>query len=148
MHNKTKIIVLSQKWLFLTLSALVLIIILSILIMLSTKQDSLETSANNFSETSPNYTAGVYSSCVVLNGNPVDIQVTMDKDKIHDITLINNNEAVTTTYPIFSSSFDYIREQVISNNSTRNIYYSTDNQYTGIVITNAIENAINKSVRQ
>lgn len=93
------------------------------------------------------YTAGVYSSTIILNGNPVDIQITMDTNKIHDINLKNTAESITTMYPIFNSCFDDIKNQVLKNNSIENIQYSDKNRYTNLVIENAIKNAVQKSVQ-
>jgi uncharacterized protein with FMN-binding domain len=140
MNSQTRIIVIRQKNLIYLAVALAVILLLIIFILFSSRN-----SAQDDTSDAAEYIAGVYSSTIVLNGNPVDIQVVMDNDKIHSIGLVNTAESITTMYPVFSSCFDDIREQVISQNSAENIVYASDNRYTSIVITNAIREAINKA---
>lgn len=138
MTSQTRIIVIKQKNLIYAAISFAVIILLIIFILINGKDTAPET-------TTPEYVAGVYSSTIVLNGNPVDIQVTVDTDKIHGIGIVNTSEAIATMYPMFGSCFEEIKNQVITNNSTENITYSADNRYTSIVITNAIKEAIDKA---
>lgn len=140
MNSQTKIIVIRQKNLIYFAIAVAVILLLIIFIFLSGGTPSTENSS-----TGTEYIAGVYSSTIVLNGNPMDIQVVMDTDKIHGIDLVNTSESIATMYPVFSSCFDDIKNQVIANNSADNIVHSENNRYTSIVITNAIEAAISKA---
>lgn len=138
MNSQTRIIVIKQKNLIFAAIAFAVIILLIIFILINGKHTENRTEE-------PEYVAGVYSSTIVLNGNPVDIQVTVDTDKIHGIGIVNTSEAIATMYPMFGSCFEEIKNQVITNNSTENITYSSDNRYTSIVITNAIKEAIDKA---
>lgn len=36
----------------------------------------------------------------MLDGNPVDIKVTLDKNNINNIELVNLSDSVTTMYPM------------------------------------------------
>ncbi len=140
MSNQTKIIVIRQKHL---LTGLIIAIAVFLLVFIMLQKNSDTTTQPV--ETSPNYTAGVYSSTILLNGNPIEIRVTMDNDLIHDITTANVSDSIETVFPLFDSCFEEIAAQVIANNSTNNITYSEGNQYTGTVLLEAIEVAINKA---
>lgn len=140
MNSQTKIIVIRQKNLIYFAIAMAVVLLLIIFIFLSGGSSSTKNS-----QAGTEYIAGVYSSTIVLNGNPMDIQVVMDTDKIHGIGLVNTSESIATMYPVFSSCFDDIKNQVIKNNSAKNITYSENNRYTSIVITNAIQEAIDKA---
>jgi uncharacterized protein with FMN-binding domain len=93
------------------------------------------------------YTAGSYSSTVVLNGNPVEIRVLIDDNLIHNIEINNISESIETLFPLFSTCFDDIANQVIANNSTDNITYSSENKYTSTILLDAINSAVQKSVK-
>lgn len=99
------------------------------------------TASDNITHT---YTPGVYSASITLNGNPVDIQVTVDKDNINSIELVQVSDAVTTMYPLLQTNFDEISKAVIETGSTQNITYSSDNKYTATMLLNAIQSALDK----
>lgn len=70
------------------------------------------------------YTPGVYRAGVsILNGNAVDIEVTVDKNRIQNIALVNLSEPVTTLYPSLESTFSELCASVIESGSTKNITY-------------------------
>lgn len=141
MSNQTKIIVIRQKNLFIGLFVALAVILLILYFVMNIKTDTGEPDINEF----PTYTAGVYSSTILLNGNPIEIRVTMDNNLIHDITTANVSDSIETVFPLFDSCFEEIASQVINNNSTDNITYSEGNQYTSTVLLEAIKSAINKA---
>lgn len=142
MSSQTKIIVLKQKKLIhgALIAIAAILLILALVFILPEKSDS-SVPDNTISQ----YTAGVYSSSVVLNGNPVEIKVTIDDNLIHHISASNISDSIETTFPLFGSCFDEIVTQVINNNSTQNVTYSSENKYTSIILIEAIDNAIAKA---
>lgn len=141
MSAKTKIVVLHMKELIYTLIFAGLGIMLVILLLFmflpgKTKGDDVPTM---------NYVAGVYTSSVLVGDNSVDVQVIVDESRVQSISLVNLDEAVTTMYPLVQPALESIEEQVILNQSTEGITYSTENQYTSVVLLNAIENALAKA---
>lgn len=142
MSSQTKIIVLNQKKLIYgALIILACIVLIVFLLLMPAKEKTLAPQDDMFQ-----YTAGVYSSTVVLNGNPVEICVTMDENLIHHIETKNVSEAIETNFPLFQTSFNEISTQVIDNNSTQNVTYSGENKYTSTILLDAIEAAISKSI--
>ena len=89
--------------------------------------------------------AGVYTSSVLFGDHTVDVQVIVDENRIQSISMTNLNETVTTMYPLMEPALEHIGQQVIDRQSTEGITYSTDNQYTSVVLLNAIENALSKA---
>lgn len=143
MSSKTKILVLKLKEIVYTLIFVVLGIILIVLLFLiftgkSKKNNSAPTAAQTF-------VPGIYTSSMVLSTNPVDIEVVVDGSQIKSISLVNASESVATMYPLISSSLNDIAEQVVRNNSTEKITYSSDSRYTSIVLLNAINDALSKA---
>ena len=81
----------------------------------------------------------------MLNGTPIDIKVTVDANNINDIEMVNLNEAITTMYPAFQTSFDEIAAAVKEKGSTANIGYDADNKYTSTMLLSAIQKALDKA---
>ncbi len=55
----------------------------------------------------------VYSSAITLNNQDVNVQVTVDADKITSVTLVPLSEAVTTMYPLMQPAMDTLSEQIV-----------------------------------
>lgn len=142
MSAKTKIVVLHMKELiytaiFLGLGILLIVLLLFMFIPEKEEEKSAETMK---------YVAGVYTSSILFNDSTVDVQVIVDENRIHSISLVNLNETVTTMYPLVTPALEKIADQVIKTQSLENISYNADNQYTSIMLLNAIENALEKAV--
>ena len=138
---KTKIVVLHMKELIYTLIFAGLGILLIILLLFM----FLPRDKNGESVETMNYVAGVYTSSVQFGDNTVDVQVIVDENRINSISLVNLDDTVTTMYPLMEPAVESISKQVIEKQSTEGITYNSENQYTSIVILNAIENALSKA---
>lgn len=142
MRNKTRIIVLRKKELvfagLLALLAAGLIILVIHLFGSEGKQtpESVETMK---------YTPGVYTSTVILNDTAMDVEVVVDENNINSISLINLDESVETMYPLVKPAMEDLSEQIISTQSVDSVHYPETNQYTSMVLHNAIKSALAKS---
>lgn len=90
------------------------------------------------------YEAGVYTSCITLNGNPMEVTVTLDSNHINSITVDNISDAITTMYPLVEPAFEDISKQIVDTQSVDNIKFSEESQYTYSLLYNAIVDTINK----
>ena len=90
------------------------------------------------------YEAGVYTSCVTLNGNPMEVTVTLDSNHINSITVDNISDAITTMYPLVEPAFEDISKQIVDTQTVDNIKFSEESQYTYSLLYNAIVDTINK----
>lgn len=142
MSAKTKIVVLHMKELIYTaiFVGLGILLIILLLFMFLPKEEEGESMP-----TMNHYVAGVYSSSIMFNDNTVDVQVIVDENRINSISLVNLDDTVTTMYPLMEPAVESISKQVIEKQSTEGITYNSENQYTSIVILNAIENALSKA---
>jgi len=140
MNTRTKIVVIRFKELaaavLLTIAALIAIAIAAVALMNRSSEPDVTPSGR--------YAAGVYSSSVTLNGNPVDIRVTVDEDNINNIEMVNVSESITTMYPLIQNSFDEIKNSVIANGGVEGVTYSSENKYTATMILKAVKNALDK----
>lgn len=141
MSAKTKIVVLHMKELIYTLifAGLGILLIVLLLFMFLPREE------NGESVPTMNYIAGVYTSSVLFGDHNVDVQVIVDENRIQSISMVNLDETVMTMYPLMQPALDDISEQIIEKQSIEGITYNADNQYTAIVLLNAIDNALAKA---
>lgn len=146
MSSKTKIVVLHMKEVIYTAIFLLLAIVTIILLfVMFGGKDSRKTSAPAASGTENVYTPGVYTASIELNGNSFDVQVTVDKDHINSIELINLSEVATAMYPLMEPTLEDIASQIYTTQSTENIVYSDDNKYTSMLLLDAVKKALEKA---
>lgn len=141
MSAKTKIIVLHMKEVIYTaifagLGILILVLVLFMFLPGKEREKSEETMK---------YTAGVYTSSLLFNDSTLEVQVIVDTNRIQSISLVNLDETVETMYPLVRPALKEVADQVIKKQSIDNISYNNDNQYTSIMLLNAVENALNKA---
>jgi len=96
-------------------------------------------------DTARKYVPGVYTSSIMLNGSAVDISVTVEKEAITSIQMVNVSETIETMYPLMEPALENLAGQIISSQSLDNITYPEENQYTSIVILDAIARALDKA---
>lgn len=96
-------------------------------------------------EASDLYVPGVYTSSIMLNGSAVEIAVTVEKDSIASIQMVNVSETIETMYPLMEPALENIAEQICSSQSLDNITYPEENQYTSLVILDAVSKAVEKA---
>ena len=144
MSSATKIVVVKLKELVITgvlaLLAVILLVLFIIHITSRTSQKDDDPAQNTFNP-------GVYSASIILSGNTMDLEVTVDSDTVKSIRLVNTAETVETMYPLLSSSLKEIVAQVKESGTTDGITYSSDTKYTSLVLINAVEAALDKARR-
>ena len=155
MSGSTRIVVIPLKKLIIMICIIsALIILAAIFIFGGSSSDAAKSTGVNISTSTdtvkkntscPTYSPGVYTSSILLNGTPIDIQVTVDSDNINNIEMVNLSESVQTMYPMLNSSFDEIKTAVISNGSTDNITYNAGSKYTATMLLSAIDSALAKA---
>lgn len=155
MSGSTRIMVIPLKKLIVMVCVIAALIILAaIFIFGGSSSDAAKSTGVNISTSTdtvkkntscPTYSPGVYTSSILLNGTPIDIQVTVDSDNINNIEMVNLSESVQTMYPMLNSSFDEIKTAVINNGSTDNITYNAGSKYTATMLLSAIDSALAKA---
>ena len=142
MGKSPKFMVFHLKELIYTVVFVLLVIVLVIsLIFMFCNRNSDEKKEKS---SSGQYEAGVYTSCVTLNGNPMEVTVTLDSNHINSITVDNISDAITTMYPLVEPAFEDISKQIVDTQSVDNIKFSEESQYTYSLLYNAIVDTINK----
>lgn len=141
MSAKTKIVVLHMKELIYTaiFAGLgILLVILFFFMFLPGKER--ERTAETMK-----YAAGVYTSSLLFQDSTLEVQVIVDENRIQSVSLVNLSETVETMYPLVKPALEEMAEQIIKNQSVERISYNPDNQYTSIMLLNAVEKALEKA---
>ena len=112
-------------------------------------QDSAEadtvqetTEADTVQQASVTYEPGIYTSTMNLGGSNLAVTVTVDADRISHVDIANIDETITAMYPLLSPTLDEINAQISSVSSIDEITCSSDNEYTSIIICDAIKRAL------
>lgn len=142
MSSKTKIVVLRMKEIIYTaiFVGLAILLITLFLIMFRPKRDTVQTAADTAS-----YIPGVYTVSLNLSNQEVDVQVTVDSDRIKAVTLVPLNDSITTMYPLLQPAIQDLSAQIVRSQSTENLTYSSDSKYTSTTLINAVEKALKKA---
>ena len=140
MNSKTKIVVLHMKEIIYTVifAVLTILLILFLFFMFGSghKKDASKSASS---------VPGVYTSGITLNNMELEVEVTVDKNKINSIRFVNLSEAVTTMFPLIQPTIEEIAEHICEKQSLENISCSEDNPYTSRIILDAIETALKKA---
>lgn len=140
MRSRTKILVFHMKELIYTTVFAVLGVLLILLLIYMFAPEKQEETAETMK-----YAAGVYTSSITFNDQSIDVQVIVDEEKIQSISLKNLDETVTAMYPLMQPALDNLTGQIYSSQSTEDLTYSEENQYTSMVLINAINQALQKA---
>ena len=146
--SQTKIVVIPFKKLL--IGAVIAAIIIAFIIFAVIRLGSNSSDNSRNTETpldnadAPKFCPGVYTASILLAGNPVDIQVTVDSSNINSIELVNLSESITTMYPKLTTSFDEVAAKVMEAGTT-NITYDSANRYTYSAYIEAISAALKKA---
>lgn len=152
MSSKTKIVVLHLKELIYTGIFVVLGILFIILLFImfrSDKETPEETPNAPGTETqdeeqAPVYQPGSYRSALYLEGETVEINLTVDDTQIVSLTLLPLSDKISTMYPLLEPSFESLSEQICENQSLENITYAEESTYTSELLLSVIEDTLAK----
>ena len=141
MSAKTQIIVLHMKEVIYTLifAGLSILLILLFLYMFGSNKGEPE------STETMTYNAGVYTSSILFQNSAIDVQVIVDEKNITGIHFVNLEDSIATMYPLIEPALEDLATQILEKQSLEGISYSSDNQYTSLMLLNAIETALEKA---
>ncbi len=143
MEKNKKIIVLKAREFIYTLifAALVVLLIITIVWMFSSKDESKDVA-------SAVYKPGIYTAGVNIGSSSLNVEVTVDANTITHVGLVNTDEAITTMYPLIHTTIEEINGQLTNIQSPEELTFSSENQYTTIIIKQAISAALEKAAIQ
>lgn len=139
--QKTRIVVIRMKEIIYTSIFIGIGILLIILLVFVLKP---KTEKQN-DQTSAKFNAGVYTSTLSLNNTALNLEVTIDPDRITSIRLINIDDTVTTMFPLLKPALSNLESQIIEKQGTADIKMSDDSRYTQTLLLNEIDAIINEA---
>lgn len=154
MSSKTKIVVLHLKELIYTGIFVVLGILFIILLFIMFRSDkdtpqeqnvTPKTETQDEEQTQPPiYQPGSYRSALYLDNETVEINLTVDENRIVSLTLLPLSDNISTLYPLLEPSFNTISEQICENQSLENITYADEAAYTSELLLEVIGDTLAK----
>ena len=141
MSAKTKIVVLHMKELIYTaiFAGLGILLVILFFFMFLPGREKEKT------EETMKYAPGVYTSSILFQDSTLDVQVIVNENRIQAISLVNLSDTVETMYPLVKPALQEIADQIIKTQSLERISYNPDNQYTSIMLLNAVKSALEKA---
>ncbi len=147
MGSNTKILIFKAKELIYTIIFVVFGILLLLLLLIMFLPGDSSNEIPEVTQTDA-YIPGVYTSTAQLGDSTLEVQVTVDSDRICDVAIVNLNETVTAMYPLLTPALDEINAQLPDITSVDDLTCSADSQYTSIILTQAIKNALETATVQ
>ncbi len=144
MSAKTRIVVLHMREVIYTVIFALLAVLLILLLVFMFRSGKKGGGAQETMK----YASGVYTSSIVLNNQAMDLKVVVDENRINAISLDNLDETAAAMYPLMQPALDNISQQVYEKQSVENITYDEANQYTSVVLLNAIKDALSRAEAQ
>ncbi|MDD3253255.1 MAG: hypothetical protein PHV18_11915 [Lachnospiraceae bacterium] len=141
MSSKTKIVVLRMKEIIYTaiFLGLGILLVLLLFIMFRPKKDTPAASDQVL------YIPGIYTSSLVLGSQEVNLEVTVDQDRITSISTVPLSDSVATMYPLVEPSLASLSAQILKSQSLESLTYPEESHYTSQVLIQAIKNAVAKA---
>lgn len=145
MSAKTKILVFRAKELIYTSIFVGLAIILIVLFFAMFKGRKENSSVQTNAEVNVIYTPGIYTASLGLSNQNLDMQVTVDRNQITEIQLLNLDQSDITMYPLMEPTLESLKEQILTNQSLDQVTYTDSTKYTSYVLLQAIQSALQKA---
>lgn len=153
MSSNTKLIVLKSKELiytgiFLLLGALLILLLFYMFSGTKKNNDSTtnasESVTNEDASTSAmvHYIPGEYSSDMNLGGSYIHMTVSVNENRITHVALDKLDETTTVMYPLLVPSLDAINANLPYTQSIDDITFSSDNEYTTLLLVEAIKQTL------
>ena len=94
---------------------------------------------------SVSYIPGVYSACLVLGRQNVNVEVAVDADYIRAVSVTSLSDAVETMYPLMAPAAASLADQIVAAQSLENLSYPEGSLYTSQALVNAVKRALDKA---
>ncbi len=136
----TRIIVLQLKDIIKSaLFAIVGIALIILLIYLFVPRNQTSESAMEYYGSA--YIPGTYSAKIMLQNEPVDVDVTVSGSHILAVELKNMKPVQETLYPLFPKAMDSLAREIVKTQST-SVVPADEIQFTGKLLLTAVDGAL------
>ena len=91
------------------------------------------------------YIAGVYSSELTLGESKINLRVSLDKDRVKSVEVVNLKESVETMYPLIKPAVKEISDQLAQDIAPDQVVLSDDSPYTSQLILDTVCQVMNEA---
>ena len=102
-------------------------------------------SKKSTSSSSGKYIAGVYSSELTLGESKINLRVSLDKDRVKSVEVVNLKESVETMYPLIKPAVKEISDQLAQDIAPDQVVLSDDSPYTSQLILDTVCQVMNEA---
>lgn len=90
------------------------------------------------------YEPGTYTASIVLDNETVNVQVTVNKQKIKDISLVHTTETLPVFYPLFEETVNTVGSSILKAQSL-DVDVPPDASITAKLIIDAVEDTLEQA---
>ena len=152
--SNTKIVVLRSKEvitaaIFVGIAVIVLFVLLGFLF--TGKNDSKTTAQSNGDQ---KYEAGVYTKEfgdneeeLTIGDSVVNLQLSLDEDRVKAVEFVNLSESVETMYPLMQPTVEKLSKQLAAGKTMEEIVVSEDTQYTEKILVETVSEMLKEHTK-
>ena len=90
------------------------------------------------------YNPGVYTSSISINGEDLNVEVTVTDRKIKSVALVHTSETVPVFYPLFETAMEDVSKEIVKAQST-DVELPENAQVTSQYILEAVNQALEEA---
>lgn len=111
----------------------------------STSSSAISSLKKSASTDSDKYIAGVYNSELTLGESKINLRVSLDKDRVKSVEIVNLKESVETMYPLIKPAVKEISDQLAQDIAPDQVVLSDDSPYTSQLILDTVCQVMNEA---
>lgn len=111
----------------------------------STSSSAISSLKKSASTDSDKYIAGVYNSELTLGESKINLRVSLDKDRVKSVEIVNLKESVETMYPLIKPAVKEISDQLAQDITPDQVVLSDDSPYTSQLILDTVCQVMNEA---
>ena len=106
---------------------------------------AISSSKKSASTGSGKYIAGVYNSELTLGESKINLRISLDKDRVKSVEVVNLKESVETMYPLIKPAVKEISDQLAQDIAPDQVVLSDDSPYTSQLILDTVCQVMNEA---
>lgn len=145
--SNTKIVVLRSKEVITAAIVVGIVVVVLFVLMgyLFAGKKGSQTAARNNSD--QKYEAGVYTKELTIGDSVVNLQLSLDEDRVKAVEFVNLSESVETMYPLMQPTVEKLSKQLAAGKTMEEIVVSEDTQYTEKVLVETVSEMLKEHTK-
>ena len=93
------------------------------------------------------YEAGVYTKELTIGDSVVNLQLSLDEDRVKAVEFVNLSESVETMYPLMQPTVEKLSRQLAAGKTMEEIVVSEDTQYTEKILVETVSEMLKEHTK-